>query len=191
MAAFLYYNSGTMNRFAGELKSKKVILRHEGMIAGVVNDVVINPDDGNFLGVILGEAGKKKKQKVLAEKDIIGINDKFILATSAASLGDLDDIVRIKKVLDSGIEIEKNKVYTVSNIYLGRVSEYTIDLVAAKISRLYVNPRSISKITNEHIIDASHIITIEKSRITVDDTAVKARNKEAIKGVPVKNPGQS
>jgi sporulation protein YlmC with PRC-barrel domain len=165
-----------MNRFAKELVGRKVILRHEGFMAGEVEEVIINPENGDFLGFVVGQKGNKNK-KALPEKDIMGINNQFILVKSAEKLGDLDDVVRIKAIRDQKISIEKNRVYTISNMYLGRVSDYTIDLALGKLSRLYLKSWAIKKMVNHNIIESKHIVSIKKNRITVDDAVVKQERK--------------
>jgi sporulation protein YlmC with PRC-barrel domain len=177
-----------MHRFASEFIGKKVLLRREGAFAGLVEEVVVNPENGDFLGFVVRIPHKKKIQKVLPEKEVMGINREFILVQGLDSLGDLNEIVRIKKARDQKVSIEKNKVYTISNVYLGRVSDYTLDLITAKLSRIYVHPRGIGKITGGHCIDAKRIVSIKKKRITVDDASVKVGNKAGLKaGIPVKN----
>ena len=182
---FLRYNR-CMQKFASDFAKNKVILRQEGMVAGEVEEVIINPENGDFLGLVIGRRGKKKKL-ALSEKDIIGVSNGFVLVRGAGSLGDLDEIIRIKNARDQKISIEHNRVYTLSNIFLGRVSDYSIDLVSGKLSRLYVQPWAISKIASQHIIDAKRIVSIKKNRITVEDAVVKGKKKVSLKAMPIKS----
>lgn len=174
------YNIRTMQKLASELKTNKVILRHEGALVGTIHDLVINPDDGKFLGFIIKEGFGKGKLKTLAEKDILGFNDQFILIASYDTLGEIDEIIRIKSVLDQKIPIIKNKVYTLSGLYLGKVTDFTVDFTSAKLSRLYVDSKSLKNITKDLLIDSKCIVTIKKDRITVDDSCVKEKNKATV-----------
>lgn len=166
-----------MQKLQSDLIAKGIILRQENALVGVVEDVVINPDNGQFLGFIVREGFGKKNLKALAEKDMLGFNAQFILIPGYKSLGEISDIVRIKDALDKKIKIIKNKVYTISGVYIGKVADYTIDFDAAKLSRLYVNARSIRRLAKELIIESSCILSIKKDRITVDDTCAKQASK--------------
>jgi len=176
----LRYNSSVMQKLVSELKTNKVILRHEGLLVGTIHDVVINPDDGRFLGFIIKEGFGKGKLKTLAEKDILGFNEQFILIPSYDTLGEIDEIVRIKSVLDQKVSIIKNKVYTLSGLYLGRVNDFTVDFTSAKLSRLYVDSKSLKNITKDLLIDSKCIVSIKKDKIVVDDSCVKEPKKSSV-----------
>ncbi len=169
-----------MQKLASELKTNKVILRHEGALVGTIYDLVISPTDGYFLGFIIKEGFGKGKLKTLAEKDILGFNDQYILIASYDTLGDIDEIIRIKEAMEKKIPIIKSKVYTEGGIYIGRVSDYTIDFVLAHLSRLYVNSKSIKFIVKELLIDAKHIISITKDKIIVEDSCIKEKKKSLV-----------
>jgi len=176
-----------MHRFASEFIDKKILLKHEGMIAGVVEEVIINPENGDFLGLVVRVSTKKREYLVVPEKDIQGINREYVLIKNADVLAEENEVVRIKSARDQRIQIEKNKVYTVSNYYLGRVNDYTIDLISAKLSRLYIQPTGISKLARCQIIEAKRIVSIKKNRITVDDSVASLKEKKVIKSVVVRS----
>ena len=176
-----------MHKFASEIIGKKVLLRQEGRITGAVDELVINPSNGEFLGLIIAVTGQKRLQKTLPEREIMGISRDFILIKSADSLGDLDDVVRIKNVLEQRIRIDGNRVYTVSNIYLGKVADYVIDLSDGKLSRIYVQTRGLSKIAGQCIVESRQIVSIKKERITVIDAVVKKEKQLRAKGVTVRS----
>jgi sporulation protein YlmC with PRC-barrel domain len=169
-----------MNKFASELVMKPVLVKQaiqsgEGALVGLVNQLIINPDNGELAGLIIREGFGKKKLKTLAAKDIIGISSEFYLVPNYESLGEMDEIVRLKQIMDRGIGITGNAVYTESGTYLGRVFDYTIDLRHFMISRIYVGSKRFKSFTKQHIIGYKQIISIEKDRITVDDTFAKVR----------------
>jgi sporulation protein YlmC with PRC-barrel domain len=164
-----------MQKLASELINQGVILRQENALVGKVTAVIIDPSTGKFMGLLLKEGFGKEHVRALAEKDILGINDQYILITSYSVLGDLDEIVRIKKIIDQKIPIIKNKVYTISGINLGKVYDYSIDLHQARLSRLYIHPKFLKKLSHELIIDSKCIVSIKKDRITVDDSCIKEK----------------
>jgi sporulation protein YlmC with PRC-barrel domain len=167
-----------MNKFASELILKPVLVRDaitrgEGAMIGLVENLIICPDDGSLAGITIREGFGKKSLKTLSTKDILGISSEFYLIPSYNLLGDLDEIVRLKEILDRGIPITGNKVYTQSGTFLGKVFDYTLDLTSFKISRLYVRPTLLGGLAKQYIIDYKNIISIEKNRIVVVDATSK------------------
>jgi uncharacterized protein YrrD len=162
-----------MQRFITEYFGKPVLLKKERAVVGIIEDFVINPDNGELLGVLVREGFGKKNQKALPKKDIEVVGKDFILINSYEQLGDIDEIVRIKQVLDKEIRIIANKVETESGQYLGRVFDYTIDFNLYSISRLYVSNKFFGFSANQHIIANNQIIEITKEKIIVSDATIK------------------
>ncbi len=172
-----------MNKFASELIRKPVLVRDaiangEGAMVGIVESLIICPDDGKLAGITVREGFGKKNLKTLSTKDILGISSEFYLVPSYDSLGDVDEIVRLKEILDRDIPIINNKVYTESGTYLGKVFDYTLDLTTFIITRIYVRPSLFGGLAKQYIIYYKNIISIEKDKITVADLTVK--NKESV-----------
>lgn len=170
-----------MNKFASELVLKPVLVKQaiqsgEGALVGLVESLIINPDNGELAGLIVREGFGKKNLKTLAAKDILGISSEFYLVPNYETLGDLDEIVRLKEILDRDIKIIGNKVYTASGTYLGKVFDYTIDLSHFMISRIYVGSKLLGAFSKQHIVAYKQIISIEKDRITVDDASTKVKS---------------
>lgn len=159
-----------MQRFNSDIIGSQVLARRQKIIVGTVSETVIDPDDGKFAGLVIRG---KIVSKAIAQKDIFGFGNKLIIINQIEDLGEIDDIVRIKKIRDQEVKIVKNKVYTVSGFYLGRVRDYTIDFLATKIARLYVNPRLLNRLTTELVINSTDIVSIKKEKITVRDPLVK------------------
>lgn len=174
-----------MNRLASEIIGRGVIVRQETVLIGHIQEIVINPEDGRLAGLIIKEGFGKGKLKAVAEKDMLGLNEKFVLISSYNALGDLDEIVRIKNILDLGIKIKNCKVQTISGIVLGKTVDYSVDFKLGKLSRLYVNPKNWRKITRQHIIDSKCIIRIEKDKIIVDDTCLKEKKGSGLRAATV------
>ncbi len=169
-----------MIKFASELRLKPVLLKKEKALVGVMENMVIDPDTGKLVGILVREGFGKKNLKALPEKDLLGITSDFYLIASYESLGELDEIVRIKQVLEKEARISGNKVYTVSGQYLGKCRDYTLNMKALTIDKIYVNPPLLSGNFKELAIGFGQIISIEKDKITVEDTFIKAS--ESVKG---------
>lgn len=179
-----------MNKFASELIRKPVLVKSaiqngEGALVGLVEELIINPENGELVGFIVREGFGKKKLRTLGAKDVLGISTDFYLIPSYETLGEMDEIVRLKQIMDKDIKIAGNKVYTFSGTYLGRVFDYTIDLRHFMISRIYVGGKTLGAFGKQHIIGYKQIISIEKNRITVDDAFTKVKKPTLLK---VKSP---
>ena len=157
---------------------RDAIANGEGAMVGLVENLIINPDDGKLAGITVREGFGKKHLKSLSAKDILGISSEFYLVPSYDSLGDLDEIVRLKEIMDKDIPIVGNKVYTESGTYLGKVFDYTLDLTTFVISRIYVRPGLLGGLARQYIIYYKNIISIEKDKITVAD--LKIKNQESV-----------
>lgn len=168
-----------MQKLASELLARNIISRQEGALVGTVQEIVINPCTGQFVGFLIKEGFGKFHIKALAEKDILGINNQFVLIPSHQSLGEVDEIVRIKEAKEAKVPIIKNKVVTLDGVYLGKVTDYSIDLKAARLSRLYIAPRAFRKIIDQYIINSSQIVSMSRDKIVVDDSCEKAKKKTA------------
>ena len=103
-----------MQRFFSDIIGAQVIAKRQKLLIGKVSDIIINPADGKLVGLLIEVGGKNRKIKALAEKDIFGFGQGLIIIDDYQALGDINDIVRIKKIFDEEIKIIKNKVYTVS-----------------------------------------------------------------------------
>lgn len=160
---------------------KDAIARGEGALVGLVESLIINPDTGELAGLIVREGFGKKSLKTVAAKDILGISSDFYLVPSYETLGDLDEIVRLKQILDRDVPITGNRVYTASGTYLGKVFDYTVDLTHFVLSRIYVRTSFLGVSGQQHIIGYKQIISIEKDKITVDDNFAKAKRPSILK----------
>jgi sporulation protein YlmC with PRC-barrel domain len=175
-----------MNKFASELIKKPVLVKQaiqsgEGALVGLVEDLIINPDNGELAGFIVREGFGKNSLKTLGSKDILGISSDFYLIPNYETLGEIDEIVRLKAIMDKHIKVTGNKVFTFSGTYLGRVFDYTIDLRHFMISRIYIGGKTLGAFGKQHIIGYKQIISIEKDKITVDDAFVKVRKPTLVK----------
>ncbi len=163
-----------MIKFASELRLKPVLLKREMALVGIVENLVVNPDDGKLVGVLVREGFGKKDLKALPEKDIISIASDFYLISEYGALGEIDEIVRILQVVDRSVRITGAKVYTVSGKYLGKCRDYSMNLKSMKMEKIYVNPPLFSGVMREYVIGFLQIVSIEKSKITVEDTFIKS-----------------
>lgn len=163
-----------MIKFASELRLKPVLLRKELALVGVVEDLIVNPDTGEFAGLLVREGFGKKNIKTLPQKDLLSITSEYYLISEYSALGEIDEIVRLREILDKEVRIVGTKTYTVSGRLLGKCRDYTLNLTSMKIDKIYVDPPMLSTTMSGYAIAYVQIVSIEKDKITVEDAFVKA-----------------
>lgn len=169
-----------MQKLASEFGRTAIITREERTILGSLQDVIINPENGDAIGIYFQIAGGKNKIMVANTSEIAGVGTNFIMIRSIDSASLPDEIIRIKEVLDKDIEIAGSKVIDEDGRHLGKVRDWSIDLKRMRLERLYVVSSSLIKmLAQDLIIMANDIVKIEKNRITVHGGSVKSGKKIA------------
>jgi len=131
---------------------------------GIVRDIIVDPEKGLFLYLILNDSRYIEAENI---KEIL--NDKVLIENDK----NINKITEKYKNL-----IINNKVYTLSGEKLGSVSDFEIDLITNKLSKIYVSGGNIIKklIRGELIINKDQIVSIEEEKITVEDIILKSKN---------------
>jgi sporulation protein YlmC with PRC-barrel domain len=175
-----------MIRFIRDIIGSQVLLFQEKAHVGPAREVIVSPDDGSFLGIVVFDPINRKNMVVPAV-EIKGSGKDFLLICDYDSLTEPDDVVKIKAALEINPKIVGAKVETMSGQYLGKVSDATIDFKLMCLERLYVAPASfIQFLAKDLIIPAKKIIRIEKEKIIVSDEFVtESAKKPAIAAIPV------
>lgn len=169
-----------MQKLASEFGRTAIITREERTILGSLQDVIINPENGDAIGISFQVANAKNKIMVANTSDIAGVGTNFIMIRSIDSASLPDEIIRIKEVLDKDMEIAGSKVVDEDERHLGKVRDWSIDLKRMRLERLYVVSSSLIKmLAQDLIITANDIVKIEKDKITVRSSSVKAGKKIA------------
>lgn len=168
-----------MIRFISEIIGSQVILFQEKAHVGPVREVIISPDDGSFLGVIIYDPIDRKNKAVPAT-EIKGTGKDFLLVKDYDSLTEPDDVIRIKAALEVNPKIIGAKVETQCGQYLGKVNEATINFRLLSLERLFVTPHTLLQfLAKDLIIPAKKIIEIQKEKIIVSDEFVTVADKVA------------
>jgi len=164
-----------MIKKSSELIGKSVILRREKAVVGVVSSLVVDTDTGEMVGLLVLEGFGRRKIKSLAIKDVVTITKEYFLIDSYENLGELDEIIRIKKVLDKKIIIKKCRVYTVSGKFLGRVKDFSVNLTAMHLEKIIVDSLWTISSAKHYLISYSQIISIEPGKIVVEDATISTK----------------
>jgi uncharacterized protein YrrD len=175
-----------MLKFASKIIGANILLFQEKAKLGTVKEVVIDPYDGAFLGVLANDPFSKKVKSIPAT-EIKGMGLGFIMINDLESLSELDEVVKIEKAVNFGAKIFNERVETESGQKLGRVEDFTISLKYQALDKLYVSSGNyVSLFSKELIIELSKIVRIEKKKIIVSDEFVKnTEAKASLNVVPV------
>lgn len=126
---------------------------------------------------------------ILHTEDIREVSDMGLIVDSADDIMPLDDLVRLKEVIDFNFELENKLVVEENGRKVGRVNSYSVEVTTFYIIKLHVKPTFFGAIkTAERIIDRSQIVEITPQKIVVKTPAVKDEKPVAAKPIPVDNP---
>lgn len=152
------------------------VLNLNGKTIGIVKDVIINPENGKFLGFILVPKIFGKKIFVLMN-NIKNINATKIIVKNKNKLYSFDDLNKtIKNVLQKAIKIKNNEVKTQSGDTLGKVRDFEIDLTYNILSKIFVSGGILKDlIRGELIISKNQIISISQKMIIVKDIIIRSK----------------
>ncbi len=166
-----------MQKLASEFHKVLITAKQEKAIVGSLDDIILNPDTGKVAGILARVPGRKGKMAASVSA-IQGIGAGFIMIDSAGSLGEQDEIVRIKEILDKEIFILGSKVIDEDGRNLGTVRDYSVNLKVMRLERIYLTSSGFLKIlTRDLMIPESDIVKIEKDKITVRSGRVKSGKK--------------
>ncbi|RJO61569.1 hypothetical protein C4544_02440 [candidate division WS5 bacterium] len=164
----------SMQKLSSEFNNTAVISRQEHAILGTLSDVIIHPKDKKAVGMVL-ETGREDIKAVFNASDVVGIGTNFIMIKSADNLSPPDEIIRLKEILDLGIELNGSKVVDEDGRHLGKIRDWSVDLKTMYLSRLYVVSASwIKALSQDLIISGDNVIRIEKGRVIVRGGSVKS-----------------
>jgi uncharacterized protein YrrD len=172
-----------MVRFISDIIGSQVLLFQERAHVGPAKEVIIDPNDGSFLGIVVFDPIERKK-KVVPASEIKGSGKNFLLIKDYDSISEPEDVIKIQSALEINPKIIDARVETQSGQYLGKVGDATVNF---KMMCLYVHPNSFIKfLAKDLIIPAKKIIEIQKNRIIVSDEFVTIREtKAAISAIPI------
>ena len=130
-----------------------------------IRDVILDPDTGKVVGFFtMGGANR-----VIASMDIISWN-------SAIEIHDPEDVISVEEVagieraLEKGRGIYKNKVYTKSGQYVGKVMDIGMNNKLFELTCLIVMKGFLGLFFwDKKIISARDILEVKKDRVIVKD----------------------
>ena len=110
-------------------------------------------------------------------RDMIG---KGFVVNDHDAITPIEDMVRMKELIESEYEVIGKAVVTDSGRKLGKVQDYAVENKSMFIKKLYISEsilRSITSFTKPQlIIDRSQIVDVTKDKIVVKEASEKVRS---------------
>lgn len=133
---------------------------------GEVLQLVVDPQNGALLGFLVRSGGIFSENKALSVVDIREWDPNGLVIGSIHYIVPVDEIVRLKKIVDQKIIILGMKAQTESGKNLGVIDNLLIDTDALSVAKYYVKNILTS---DERVFPASSVIKIDKTVFFQDD----------------------
>jgi len=112
-------------------KNLKIVSIESGEELGEIKDIVIDYNNGIFLGLLL------KNKNVVHAEDVDKFGEDAVMVKSAQDVVPLKDNHDFQEIIKERIKITGNKVVTQSGDELGEVKDYEVDEVENKLSKIF------------------------------------------------------
>lgn len=146
---------------------------NDSLPIGLLIDMVVNPDKGNFEAFWIKSL---EGQKLLLPKDIVAWDSQQITINDSNDLSAPEDLPRLEKIFAKECPILKAVVFDRSTQQtLGRVRDFTFDTISPRLLALEVGKNWLG--WNRHRIPQHRIIEITPQHIVVDSNVLKTNTK--------------
>lgn len=123
---------------ASKLIGLPVAARDDQIKAGVIRQILVDPQNGQLLGFLVQIDGLFSPQKALSIIDVIDWDPVGLVTASVDNLVDPSEIVRLKTIIDKKIYLLEMKAKTESGINLGKVEDFLINTDNQIVTKYYL-----------------------------------------------------
>lgn len=145
---------------ATDIFKKPVFAQDVNEEIGFVEKIIVDPANGAIIGFLIRKPFQKAL--VVVEEDVIDLTQDGLLINSENSLIPPADVIKIKEILESRIEIIGAKAVTQSGKFLGKIENYLIEIETAQVTRFYIKGGLFSP---SLILPIERVVKIEKGRV--------------------------
>lgn len=135
---------------------------------GSVQNVIIDPKNGELLGFFVKKDGLLLPTEVLSTKDVSEFDINGLVTKNEDNFVGLKDVITIKEVVKKNIKIIGANAFTESGDKIGRVFDLLINTEQLLVVKYY-----IKGFFEDKIIPAEKVIKIDKKGITFSDDALE------------------
>jgi len=168
----------TMLQLSQTLIGRPVMSLRTGTAVATTISAIFNPNNLKIEGFYVQDSFDSKKKLILLCQDIREIIPQGIVINDHEVLGESDELVRLKEVLEIGFELVGMPVQTESKSKLGKVNDYATDTSSMFVQKIYVSQSIMKSFSGGALsIDRSQIVEISSSKIIVKDLQQPLRAK--------------
>lgn len=154
--------------------NRKVLSLRTGGPVGQALSPVINPNNLKIEGWYATAQGSREAM-VLPVPEVRDIISKGIVVDDHTAMTPVEDLVRLRKVIDTAYEPIGKQVITEGKKKLGKVQDYAVDTESMFIKKLYVGQSLLKNFSAQQlVIDRSQIVEINDRIIKVREATARA-----------------
>jgi uncharacterized protein YrrD len=158
---------------ASHLKNLPILSLRNGYPVAHVTEPVIDRDKLSIVAVYCRESRWKQTQTVIMVRDIREIAREGLVIDSLEDIEEVDEIVRLKSIINQKFKLVGVNVVTEAGDSLGKVEDFTVNVKNFDIQKLYVKQSVLKNLLlNNLVIDRVQIIEITDKQITVRDAKI-------------------
>ena len=170
-----------MLKLYSNLSDQKILsFQEEGRIAKL-EDLVVQAESIKVLGLFVRQEQLfKAKRKFVVLIDVLEFSNAIYVQSSEVLLG-VGAIVRLPNLEDDYFPLIGLKVETIKGEKLGKISDYVFDTLSGEISKIHIEPKTLSLEKEGRIIPRSQIHKLTPKKLILKDNqlAKPAVEKEA------------
>jgi len=153
---------------------------------GRVTSAIIDPRQLKIIAFRCEGPAIQIDPAILHSEDIREVSNLGLIINSTDNIMAVDDLVRLKEVMDLDFKLEDKLVVEESGHKIGKVTAYSVEVSSFYIIKLHVKPGLISSFkTTERIIDRNQIVEITPEKVVVKSATVKEEKPAAVRTMPV------
>ena len=141
----------------------------------IARDMVVDPDSGKVVAIVVDSA----RGLIITPMDIVSLKH-GILIRRKDDVVEMEDVLRVKDIVEDGRELMGKNVETENGERLGKVVDLAIDAKSLILNKIHT-ARSILGIVhhNPRIIPAKNIVEVLEDKVIVKDSSGEVVAEEA------------
>ena len=159
---------------ASNLINRPVYCLETKSAVGRILDIIIDPKNGKLAGLKVSPSFLSP-YKILSSKDIIAVQPNFVAINKESALVKPEEVIPLKKIIDSCIRVLGNWAKTKDGEWLGKIDDLVIDATTLSIIKYYIKGMAfgfrtqpfLGTFKENRIILAEDIVSINKDAIIV------------------------
>ncbi|MBI2448340.1 PRC-barrel domain-containing protein [Candidatus Microgenomates bacterium] len=152
----------------------KVVDMSSLTIAGDISSVVVDPENGAILALLL-QKNFWNTVRALSWRDIVEWYKDGILVRDSDNIVSVGDIIKVEKAMKEKTFALGDRVLTQKGKFLGFLHDFSFDSTLGAIGTIIVKKRFSSEL---RIMSAHRILSILSGKIIIRDIIEPAQNKE-------------